>query len=125
MVGFLFARVSHGRGSSYRPCYESTYEQWFMSQLAFTTPADHSPFMLLDEKMACWGQIQKDYMTASLPPAGVRRPNFTRGEMLRMIHEVKPRLPVITDKLDHSTGQASPIREMRELGRVQSAKSPE
>ena len=42
-------------------------------------------------------------MTAP-PPAKVRRPNFTRGEMLCIIHDVKQRRAVILGKLDYSAG---------------------
>lgn len=40
----------------------------------------------------------------SSTPAKVRRPNFTRGEMLCIINEVKQRLGVIAGKLDYKSG---------------------
>ena len=44
------------------------------------------------------------FKMSSSPPAKVRRPNFTRGEVLCIIHEVKKRLPIISGKLDFKSG---------------------
>ena len=44
------------------------------------------------------------FKMSSSPPAKVRRPNFTCGEVLCIIHEVKKRLPIISGKLDFKSG---------------------
>lgn len=43
----------------------------------------------------------------SSPPAKVRRPNYTHGEMLCIINEVKKRLDIIAGKLDNKSGVTS------------------